>query len=258
MNGFVYLILCLSGVVPTILSLIPTIAIGPIIMIFGIMICEECTLHIPQRHHSAIFFGLFFGVSDYIFTQYQGSVPGNEGTLAMSRGSALSAMLWCGMIVYTIDRRWLKAALFAVVAAFFAGIGIIHQAEAFGDEFREGTGGNIKETSPFEFMMGYLSLAGVCGIYYLLQTYLGKTTEPGDPGYEEDHGYLPPVSEGDVDDLFATWWDPATGGASLDDTVKDPDPTVRKSYLDDESPSDSKLDYDEDSQDEAVDEVVNA
>ena len=40
MNGFVYLILCLAGVIPVILSLIPVIAIGPIIFIFGVMICE--------------------------------------------------------------------------------------------------------------------------------------------------------------------------------------------------------------------------
>lgn len=40
MNGCVYLILCLSGVIPTVLSVIPVIAIGPIIFIFGLMICE--------------------------------------------------------------------------------------------------------------------------------------------------------------------------------------------------------------------------
>lgn len=66
MNGFVYLIICLVGIVPTILSLVPAIAIGPIIFIFGLMICEECTKHIAQRHHSAIFFGIFFGIADYI------------------------------------------------------------------------------------------------------------------------------------------------------------------------------------------------
>ena len=43
-NGFIYLILCLTGVIPTILSLIPVIAIGPIIMIFGLMICEGTML----------------------------------------------------------------------------------------------------------------------------------------------------------------------------------------------------------------------
>lgn len=40
MNGCIYLVLCLAGIVPTILSLIPLIAIGPIIFIFGLMICE--------------------------------------------------------------------------------------------------------------------------------------------------------------------------------------------------------------------------
>jgi AGZA family xanthine/uracil permease-like MFS transporter len=46
MNGFVYLILCLTGDIPVILSLVPAIAIGPIIFIFGLMICEECTKHV--------------------------------------------------------------------------------------------------------------------------------------------------------------------------------------------------------------------
>ena len=36
MNGCIYLIICLVGIVPTILSLVPAIAIGPIIFIFGV------------------------------------------------------------------------------------------------------------------------------------------------------------------------------------------------------------------------------
>lgn len=40
MNGCLYLVLTLAGVIPVILSLIPVIAIGPIIFIFGLMICE--------------------------------------------------------------------------------------------------------------------------------------------------------------------------------------------------------------------------
>jgi len=182
------------------------------------MICEECTHHIAQRHHAAIFFGLFFGIADYIFTQYAGNPEGNEGTLAMSRGSALSAMIWCTIIVYTIDRRWIRAAVACVVASGFAAIGIIHQAEAIGDDFRAGTGGNISSTSPFEFMMGYLSMAGVCIIYWALQTFFGKKTEPGDEGYEDDLGYLPPIEEAGVDDMFATWWDPVTVGKTSDET----------------------------------------
>ena len=66
MNGCIYLILCLSGIFPIVVSLFPKVTIGPIIFIFGMMICEECTKHIPQRHHCAIFFGLFFSISDYL------------------------------------------------------------------------------------------------------------------------------------------------------------------------------------------------
>ena len=213
MNGWIYLILCLTGVIPTILSLIPTIAIGPIIFIFGLMICEECTLHIPQRHHCAIFFGIFFGVTDYIFTQFGGNREANPGPLAMSRGSALSAMIWVAILVFSIDRRWLTAAFFCMLAAFFAGLGIIHQAESFSGDFRDGTGGNIKETSAFEFMMGYVSLAGVAVMYWFLQKYQGKELAEDDPDFDKDHGYLQPLIDDEMDDHFDHWFDALTEGA---------------------------------------------
>lgn len=175
------------------------------------MICEEATRHVAQRHHSAIFFGLFFGVTDYIYTAFSPSATQN-GPNAMSKGSALLAMFWSAIIVYAIDRRWIRSAVFCVVTAVFAGIGIVHQDSSF-ENFMTGFQG-INNSSPFQFMMGYLSLAGVCVIYYWLQTYMGKKTEPGDEGYENDHGYLPPIVEEGVDRLFDTWWDPATGVSS--------------------------------------------
>eukprot|EP00980_Cylindrotheca_fusiformis_P011769 scaffold2811_cov102-Cylindrotheca_fusiformis.AAC.2 len=214
MNGFIYLILCLVGVIPVILSVVPVIAIGPIIFIFGIMICEECTLHIAQRHHAAIFFGLFFGVQDYVFTQFvQGAdrpsiIQANSGPYAMSKGSALSAMIWCGVIVYTVDRRWLRATFFCMLAALFSAIGLIHQeGSAFDEQFTEGT--ITESTSSFEFMIGYLSMAALCVIYYALQRFAGKKLEEGDEGFDDDHGYLQEINEPGVDDMFATWWEPA-------------------------------------------------
>ena len=220
------------------------------------MICEECTLHIPQRHHCAIFFGLFFGITDYIFTQYQGRVSGNEGPLAMSRGSALSAMIWTALLVFTIDRRWLTAAFFCCVAAFFAGVGVIHQAESFSGDFRAGTGGNIKETSPFEFMMGYFSLAGVAVIYWALQKYQGKKLDEDHPDFEKDHGYMQPLMDNEMDDHFDHWWDAIEGyqgGAEEAEPSKDPDPTNRTKKMpsEDELPDvEGGKDFEESSGDE--------
>ena len=60
-------------------------------------------------------------------------------------------------------------------------------------------------------MIGYFSMGAVTLLMYVLQTYMGKTTKEGEPGYDDDHGYLPPVSEEGVDGIFETWWDPAAG-----------------------------------------------
>lgn len=187
-----------------------------ILILLHIFLCfSECTAHIAPRHHVAIFFGLFFGISDYIYTGFvpAGEVP-STGVMAMSKGSALSAMLWSAIIVYTVDRRWGRAAIFCCIAAFFAGIGIIHQlGAAFDEQFREGT--VSKESSAFEYMMGYLSMAGLCLIYLFLQKYAGKKVEEGEKGFEEDHGYHQPIDEPGVDDMFATWWDPAERALEL-------------------------------------------
>ena len=49
-------------------------------------------------------------------------------------------------------------------------------------------------------------------IYYFMQQNFGKKTLPGEEGYENDHGYDPPVEEEEDENLFKTWWDPATKG----------------------------------------------
>jgi adenine/guanine/hypoxanthine permease len=239
MNGTVYLILGLVGIVPVILSLIPTIAIGPIILIFGLMICEECTKHIHQRHHAAIFFGLFFGICDYIYTAYS---PKNvlNGANAMSKGSALACMFWVAIIVYATDRRWIRSGIFCTITAAFAGAGLIHQDAAFKD-FTDGSPSNTSHTSPLNFMIGYLSLAAVTMLMYVLQTYMGKTTKEGEPGYEDDHGYLPPIENEDdgVDGLFNTWWDPATTYLTEEE-----EPLEAKKLEDEETPEEAAVDVD--------------
>jgi hypothetical protein len=186
----------------------------PLSLVVLFILSIECTKHMAERHHGGVFFGLFFGVCDYIFTQFQGNTANNPGPLAMSRGSALTAMLWVAIIVYTTDRRWKAAGVFCVFAAFFAGSGLIHQAQAYKDFFI-GTGGNVDSTSAFQFMIGYLSMGVVCVMYWVLQVYLPKTKEPGEPGYEDDHGYLPELKEEGVDRLFDTWWDPAEKGLAI-------------------------------------------
>jgi hypothetical protein len=76
-------------------------------------------------------------------------------------------------------------------------------------------------TSPFQFMIGYFSIAAVCLLYYVLQKYMPKKLSEGEDGYEDDHGYLPPIADEHVDNIFLTWWDPATAHLSKDNKDMD-------------------------------------
>ena len=71
-------------------------------------------------------------------------------------------------------------------------------------------------------MAGYLSMAALALIMFALQKFQGKKKQPGEPGYANDHGYLPPIKEKGVDNLFKTWWDPALsdGEKGGDETTK--------------------------------------
>ena len=52
------------------------------------------------------------------------------GLAAMSYGALLVAIIWTSMAIYLIDRRFVQATLWAIVACILAGLGLIHQSEA--------------------------------------------------------------------------------------------------------------------------------
>jgi hypothetical protein len=69
-------------------------------------------------------------------------------------------------------------------------------------------------------MLGYLGMGAVCMVYYFLQVTYPKKIAEGEPGYDEDNGYLPAVDDEFTDNIFSTWWDPVLNKAEVvDDTV---------------------------------------
>jgi hypothetical protein len=64
-----------------------------------------------------------------------------------------------------------------------------------------------RDTSPFQFMSDTSFIAAVCPLYYVLQKYMPKKLSEGEDGYEDDHGYLPPIAD-EHGVTFFTWWDP--------------------------------------------------
>ena len=178
-NGVIYLILCLSGIFPLFLDIFPKQAVSPTIMIFGLLLAEDCTKFSPQRHHGVIFFALWFGFCEYFNTGFGISDATDEGRgiVVMAKGALLSCMIWSSMYVYAIDRRYLPAAAFAVFAAFFSFLGIIHNDGINFDNLVTGSlkfadGTPVYACSPLQFMLAYLLLALFLVIWAVLQRVL--------------------------------------------------------------------------------------
>ena len=233
-NGVIWLILGLSGVMQLILEITPGIAIGPVIFIFGLMLGEECTKFLPQRHHAIIFFSLFFGLADYFGGQCSFGA-GSEvaiGLTVMRKSPLLICMIWSACLVYTFDRMWRGAAVSAIIGAIFSFVGLIHQdGMDVWDKLATGsatmTGGNKLDgstdprysTSPLQFALGYLLIAAVCLVLYALQkTFPDDYPQPITDGVDQDdHDALTTkrVVIGSVED----WWGAGGGEATKSESA---------------------------------------
>lgn len=248
-NGFLYLILTLSGVYPIVASAMPLTATGPIIMVFGLIITQQAFESVKPRHWPAIIVGLFFFVLDFAGAgdmvgdgsqagELDGYLSGFYGKMAMTQSAPLNSLIWASLITFTIDRRWGRAIFWSCFAAACAGSGVIHQQKAFpnSSEFANGLfvvdescGGSVpglseeaKEgygpTSPMWFMLGYLSIAATCAAAWGMNK----------AGFKES--FPDPVHEDGVDDIFDNWYADPKPSTELDG---DPKPSTK---LDDNDP----------------------
>lgn len=140
-NGCIYLILSWFGVLALVQSIVNPATIGPIVLFICLMVNEEALAFMPARHRGAYVIGLFPSIYDWTVNVASRSplrdldTLGNindvgsdswYGVLAWKRGSLLVSFVWVGMLVMVIDRRWPSATVWAMIAAFFACVGIIH------------------------------------------------------------------------------------------------------------------------------------
>ncbi|CAN0018893.1 unnamed protein product [Sphacelaria rigidula] len=66
LNGVLYLVLSLFGLIALIRSIVNQPTIGPIVLFVGLMLLEECMNFLPPRHYAAFLFGLFPSIADWV------------------------------------------------------------------------------------------------------------------------------------------------------------------------------------------------
>jgi AGZA family xanthine/uracil permease-like MFS transporter len=147
-NGVVIAALCLVGGVTAVLEVVPLEVTLGILLWIGIIMTAQGFQAVPRRHALAVAFGLIpafaawgfqmllepslrlggVSLADAVGPLAQGGVY-LKGVIALNQGFLLSSMVLAAMLVFVIDRRFLRAAAWMAAAAVLSAVGLMHGYE---------------------------------------------------------------------------------------------------------------------------------
>lgn len=151
-TGVFVILLCWFGIISTMLALIPTVAILPILLYIGMLIGSQAFQETPKAHAPAIILGLVPHLAAWALVQINGSLAAagtlvgaltpeaketlingmrNEGVLyhgieVLGGGSILGGLILTAIAVGVIDRSFSKAAAFSLAGGVMTFFGLMH------------------------------------------------------------------------------------------------------------------------------------
>jgi AGZA family xanthine/uracil permease-like MFS transporter len=145
-TGVCMVVLCWFGIISVMLSLIPTVAILPILLYIGMLIGSQAFQETPKSHAPAIILSLTPHLANWGLTIINGSLAAagifavsaqlagamkDQGVLyhglqVLGGGSILGGLILASIAVGIIDRTFKKAAGFALAGAIMTFFGFMH------------------------------------------------------------------------------------------------------------------------------------
>ncbi|MDP9039912.1 MAG: NCS2 family permease [Acidobacteriota bacterium] len=143
LNGAVTFVLCVSGVLPLVLRVVPIEVAAPVILWFGLITVGQAFSEVPRNHGVAVAMGLLPLLAQWAATlldtvlRAAGSslarvTPHLEanlaiaGIFALGQGALLISLVWAAAIACILDRRFAAAAAWLAAAAALSALGLIH------------------------------------------------------------------------------------------------------------------------------------
>lgn len=143
LNGVVITLLCLIGGVTMVLKVVPLEAMIGILLWIGLIITAQSFREVPRKHGVAVALGLVPALAAWALLLIETALRkadsslfavapkfGNDlyvyGIISMSQGFMITCMLLSAMMVFVVERRFLKAAIWTAVAALLSFFGVIH------------------------------------------------------------------------------------------------------------------------------------
>ncbi len=144
-NGTVITLICLTGAMGIIMSLVPLEAGYPILLWIGLVITAQAFQTTPREHAPAVALGLMPAISawglsllgryinvngEYSTAELNAliskTIPDLKGIITFSEGPLLSAMFLTSVTVYLIEKDFLKAFYWTLPLIFCSFFGFIH------------------------------------------------------------------------------------------------------------------------------------
>ena len=152
-TGVSVLLLSWLGVISLIVSLVPVVAISPILLYIGMLIVSQAFQETPKSHAPAIVLSLTPHIAAWGKLQIDNSLAaagtnaaavgydklGDIGVLykglaVMGGGAILGGVILASIAVFIIERQFMKSAIFALVGAGLTFFGFMHgEAIGFGE-----------------------------------------------------------------------------------------------------------------------------
>lgn len=131
LNGAVFMVASLFGIVAALSRIIPVPVIAPILVFVGISMVAQTFAAVPQRHFPAVVIAMFPYFGNYLMTRFNNAagevVAGiSSGIVPLGQGAMFAGLIWGAIVVYIIDNEFNKAAYTALIAAALAATGFMH------------------------------------------------------------------------------------------------------------------------------------
>jgi AGZA family xanthine/uracil permease-like MFS transporter len=181
LNGVFFTLVCLSGTAAVIATFIPIEAGMAIVLWIGIVMVSQAFQATPRAHAPAVTIGLLPGVTAWgamllkmglrtaglgtPSRPFDASILGSlrsadlaaSGLFALEQGFLLSSMIWAAMTVEIIERKFTKAALWALSGALLSACGMMHSYRFILADTVQALGLGVA----WPFVWGYAMLAGL-------------------------------------------------------------------------------------------------
>jgi AGZA family xanthine/uracil permease-like MFS transporter len=142
-NGLVTVALCLTGVLPLVLRVIPLEVAGPVIVWFGLVTVGQAFTEVPANQAVAVALGLIPMLAQWATSlvetvlekansslaaifPHMGSELALGGLIALGQGGLLTSMLWAAALALAVQRKFALSAAWLAVAAVLSAFGVIH------------------------------------------------------------------------------------------------------------------------------------